>query len=79
MEGKKRQKLIDNSHEKENTMHSKQYNVIRYKVLIINEDVGYKARDKHNASFPIVQILMKGTMNFQCGTAHINIKRLAPN
>ena len=38
--------------------------VIRDKMLIVNEGVGCKARDKHIRPFPIIQVHSIGTVTF---------------
>ena len=46
-------------------------------VLTINADLNCKAKDKHNQSFPILQVHIHGTVRMQCGcvTECINIVR----
>lgn len=75
---KRKQKWLVNNTNAKNVKYIDHDYVIGNKVLIINEDIDFKAMDKHIGPFPIIPDHTKSTMKIQCDCImeHIHVRRL---
>ena len=76
----KNQWLVDNANDEENAKCIGHDYTTRKKVLIINEGIDSKTRDKNVGPFSILQVHANGTVRIQGShiIEHSNIRRLMP-